>query len=375
MIRQDAMLRGTRAQQPPPFREATLFKVTASTQIGVTNRWVYTVQKAVVGSTTSYIPQVDEAINEEAVSVSELSNGTYLAYGVTAANIPSGFSVVKIPNGTYVECVPHRRSDGSFVWLIVNTQAIDGTCQSDPLADILGSDHIDYTEPTISWRFRPQHRVWLTTDCTTADDYLTNVSGTGAAVTFNDAGIHESGHVGLAKCASGTTTTGRAFLCTPTQDCIQLGNGAVVLEMAVKTPSSLSDATNRYNVIAGLHDNFASAVNAVDGVYFIYRDNLNSGKWQCVTYQNASTTAVDSGITVAASTWYCLRIEINAAGTEAKFYIDGALVVTETTNIPTTATYQTGVAVGIRKGAGTTDRFALVDYIDYSQDISRCPAS
>jgi hypothetical protein len=361
-------------------REATLMKVISATQIGTSGyRWLYTVRLAVVGSTVNYVPAEDETVNMEAISVSELSNvaASSYSYGVPPADIPGGFFPVQIPNGTYVECVPHRRSDGSFVWLIVNTQAITGTCSDSPLADILGSDHITFTEPTIAWRFKPQKRVWLSTDCTTADDYTTNVSGTGAAMTFADTGIHENYHVGIANCNSGTTTTGRAAVVTPTFDCIQLGSGAVILEMMVKTPSALSDATNRYNCLAGLHDNFAAAPQALDGVYFHYRDNLNSGKWQATTYSttSAGTTTADTGTTVAASTWYCLRIEINSAASEAKFYIDDVLKATITTNIPSGVADQTGVCVGIRKGAGTTARNMYVDYVDFTQDFTRCAAS
>lgn len=378
--RADEVERFLRSQPDVAPREATLMKVISATAIGVGGyRWLYTVRLAAVGSTSSYVPQEDETVNMEAISVSELSNvaASSYSYGVPPADLPGGFFPVQIPNGTYVECVPHRRTDGSFIWLIVNTQAITGQCSDNPLADVVGSDHITWTEPTIAWRFKPQKRVWLCTDCTTADDYTTNVSGTGAAVTFNDSFIHTNYHVGIAQCTSGTTTTGRACVVTPTFDCIELGSGAVVLEMMVRTPSSLSDATNRYNIVAGLHDNIATAPNAVDGVYFHYRDNLNTGKWQAVTYSTTTgaTSTADTGITVAASTWYCLRVEVNAAATEAKFYIDEALVATITTNVPVGSTDQTGVCVGIRKAAGTTARAMYVDYVDFSQDFTRCAAS
>lgn len=378
--RADEVERFLRSQPDVAPREATLMKVISATQIGTAGyRWLYAVRLAAVGSTSSYVPQEDETVSMEAISVSELSNvaASSYSYGVPPADLPGGFFPVQIPNGTYVECVPHRRTDGSFIWLIVNTQAITGQCSDNPLADVVGSDHITWSEPTIAWRFKPQKRVWLCTDCTTADDYTTSVSGTGAAVTFNDAAIHTLYHVGIANCTTGTTTTGRAAVVTPTFDCIQLGSGAVVLEMMVRTPSSLSDATNRYNLICGLHDNIASGSTPVDGAAFLYRDNLNGGKWQVITASatsNVNTTA-DTGITVAASTWYCLRVEVNAAATEAKFYIDEALVATITTNIPSGAADQTGVCVGIRKGIGTTARNMYVDYVDFSQDFTRCAAS
>jgi hypothetical protein len=378
--RADEVERFLRSQPDVAPREATLMKVISATAIGVGGyRWLYTVRLAAVGSTSSYVPQEDEAVSMEAISVSELSNvaASSYSYGVPPADLPGGFFPVQIPNGTYVECVPHRRTDGSFIWLIVNTQAITGQCSDNPLADVVGSDHITWTEPTIAWRFKPQRRVWLSTECTTADDYTTSVSGTGAAVTFNDAAIHTLYHVGIANCTTGTTTTGRAAVVTPTFDCIQLGSGACVLEMMVRTPSSLSDATNRYNLICGLHDSISTGSTPVDGAAFIYRDNLNGGKWQAITASATSgaNTTADTGITVAASTWYCLRIEVNAGATEAKFYIDEALVATITTNIASGAADQTGVCVGIRKGAGTTARNMYVDYVDFSQDFTRCAAS
>lgn len=378
ITRSDELERLLTSQAGVAPREATLMKVIDATAIGVGGyRWLYTVRLAAVGSTSSYVPQEDENVNMEAISVSELSNvaASSYSYGVPPGDLPGGFFPVQIPNGTYVECVPHRRTDGSFIWLIVNTQAITGQCSDNPLADVVGSDHITWTEPTIAWRFKPQKRVWLSTDCTTADDYTTYVSGTAAAVTFNDAAIHTLYHVGIASCATGSTTTGRAAVVTPTSDCIQLGSGAVVLEMLIRTPSSLSDATNRYNCIAGLHDDFANSISAVDGVFFHYRDNLNTGKWLATCTGAATTSTADTGITVAASTWYCLRIEINAGATEAKFYIDETLVATITTDVPTGASEQTGVCAGIRKGAGTTSRVMYVDYVDFSQDFTRCAAS
>lgn len=109
-----------------------LMKVTDSGAISGTNaRWLYTVVKQQVqGSASSYVPTNAEDIEAyAALSVSELSNGINpYSYGVSAANIPAGFNAVKIPNGSWVWCVPHRMLDGTFIWLIVNTQAIDGVC-------------------------------------------------------------------------------------------------------------------------------------------------------------------------------------------------------------------------------------------------------
>lgn len=109
-----------------------LAKVISSTHItGSDKRYVYTLQDAVVGATPGYAPQLNSnSITYNALSVSELSNNALASYsyGVVKANLPAGFAAVKIPDGTYVVVTPHRCTDGALVWLIINTQAIDGVC-------------------------------------------------------------------------------------------------------------------------------------------------------------------------------------------------------------------------------------------------------
>lgn len=108
-----------------------LMKVTASSLItGSTYRYVYTVRTARVGNASSYTPAVEGSDDYTALSISELTNVANgpIGYGTDIDNLPTGFAPVAIPNGTYVLCVPHATDDGSFVWLIVNTQAIDGAC-------------------------------------------------------------------------------------------------------------------------------------------------------------------------------------------------------------------------------------------------------
>jgi len=113
-----------------------LMQVVSSTAIsGYDHRWIYTVRDAVVtiGSNT-FIASTSGMGTDQytAVSVSELSNGASssagaFSYGVSKTSVPAGFAAVPIPDNSYVICVPHVGSDG-FVWLIINTQAIDGSC-------------------------------------------------------------------------------------------------------------------------------------------------------------------------------------------------------------------------------------------------------
>ena len=116
--------------QPAPYYP-TLMKVTAASAIaGQDKRWLYTVVEATVDSTSSYVPTVSVNTGSySALSVSELSNiGSFVSYGVLKTSIPAGFSAKAIPIGTNVLCVPYWRSDSSSIYLIINTQAIDGTC-------------------------------------------------------------------------------------------------------------------------------------------------------------------------------------------------------------------------------------------------------
>ena len=112
-------------------RETVLMKVTAASAIsGATSRWKYTVQPARVGAAPTYTPALEVAISADALSVSELSNDatSRFSYGVDPTSLPGSFDAVQIPIGSYVLCVPHATADGAFIYLIVNTQAIDGEC-------------------------------------------------------------------------------------------------------------------------------------------------------------------------------------------------------------------------------------------------------
>jgi hypothetical protein len=68
------------------------------------------------------------------------------------------------------------------------------------------------------------------------------------------------------------------------------------------------------------------------------------------------------------TSWNKYEIDINPAGTQALFYINGTLVCTHTTNIPTGAGRTTSPRVQIIKSTGTTARTLLVDY--WQQDLN-----
>lgn len=193
-------------------------------------------------------------------------------------------------------------------------------------------------------------------------DFYSTTSGAGASADLSDNYGDTGGHPGCLVLTPGTTTSGNAFIGTfgAYNGCVKLGYGEWIIEECVYL-THLSDGTDRFTVRVGMGDKTSG--NPTDGVFFRYTDNANSGKWECVTRNNDTETASDSGITVAATTWYRLSIHINAAASSVAFYIDGALVATNTTNIPTTGR-NTSFMNSMGKSAGTNARYALLDYVN-----------
>ena len=126
----DAIARADASFELHPTNTGMLARIVSSALIATTvNRYLYQWEEAWVAGAAPYGTLAKtNALSGSALSVSELGNGTYVAYGVTYSDIPAGFAPVAIPNGTPVWIVPSRKNNGELVWLILNTQAIDGTC-------------------------------------------------------------------------------------------------------------------------------------------------------------------------------------------------------------------------------------------------------
>ena len=120
--------------QPPTPNAFRLMFVSSSTAItGSSYRWLYKLQPARVGNTPSYDPEpiTTELDTYDGLSMSELSNdvpGLRCAYGVTISNLPTGIVPVKIPSESFVLAMSTKTLDGKQIYLIVNTQAVDGAC-------------------------------------------------------------------------------------------------------------------------------------------------------------------------------------------------------------------------------------------------------
>lgn len=202
---------------------------------------------------------------------------------------------------------------------------------------------------------------FLSTPTTSADPIRTEIAGTGANVVELEA---EQGAPGLLTMTTGTTATGRAAFRSTSLVSVKFGGGKWVFETRLRI-NALSTAAERYALRAGFLD--STTGDSTDGVYFEYDESV-SANWRLKTANNAARTALDSGVAVAAGAWLTLRVEVNAAGNEARYFINGVEVAPGagyplTTNIPTGVGRACGVGAMMLKSVGLTARTVDADYL------------
>lgn len=212
------------------------------------------------------------------------------------------------------------------------------------------------------------------TSATATDGALSELnSGSGAAVTST--AVTSSSEIGIARLATGTTATGRSHLYSgfaggPTT--LRFGGGSWFFETKIKV-TTLSDGTNRFQLPVGFFDLITTAAQT-NGAFFLYDEggvstgSAASANWQVCTTNGGTRTYTTTSIAVSTSAWVRLEVEVNAAGTSVAFYIDGVLVATHTTNIPTANTV--GFGMGILKSIGTTSRTVDSDYVNVVCDLT-----
>lgn len=95
-------------------------------------------------------------------------------------------------------------------------------------------------------------------------------------------------------------------------------------ECHIESGSSIDNAI----IWAGLKlTNTEVTATDADQAFFRYENGVNSGNWEAISSVGGTDDAHDSGVSVAASTQYHLKITIDSSRV-ARFYINGALVET-----------------------------------------------
>lgn len=193
----------------------------------------------------------------------------------------------------------------------------------------------------------------------TSTPFTSTVSGTGAVNTMN---VPVTSRVGVMSLATGTTATGRATISTAvgTIALDAAGTQTHMLDAGMNL-SAASNGTNTYTALVGFGDVLTSATQT-DGVFFRYTHTENAGNWSCVCRTAGIETSVNSGVapSFVLTTFQAMRIEVNTSN--AYFYINGTLVGTVSTNIPS-ATGYFGHLIGMFKAVGVTSRLMYVDWV------------
>jgi hypothetical protein len=191
-------------------------------------------------------------------------------------------------------------------------------------------------------------------------------STSGGSVTFTQAG--GLSNPGAANMGTGTAALGRSAVGSQLQNAISLGNGTVTFSAAHFIQGNLSNSTETYVEELGFLDSVSGVFQYA--VYFTYTDSLNGGRWQCICSDGLGITSVDSGVAAVADVYIRFDITVDATASSAVFKINGTTVATISNNIPT-GTNRTGVLVSKRKTNGTSLRQSRLDYLYFSQDVSR----
>lgn len=208
---------------------------------------------------------------------------------------------------------------------------------------------------------------FITTTSSSKLNWTVTASGTSASAqagTYGVNGIEKA--FGVIQLDTGSTNAGRVTY-HRSQNTLQLGYCKLdqIWRVAIE---DLSNDTDTFITRIGFTDT-NSAVEPLDGVYFRYTHNENSGNWQCYARSgNINETVVNTS--VAANTNYNIfRIMINENATEALFYINDVLVATIAASIPSNRGDYTGIACQIQKTVGATQRNLSIDYFSQKAEF------
>lgn len=188
-------------------------------------------------------------------------------------------------------------------------------------------------------------RTASTTSGTTG--WINAASGTGASSIESAVQAGEEHRSGIWAFTSGTSASSFAGANFNVAGNL-LGDSTIRIACAVEMGSA-PDVTNDYVWVFGLEDTAATTTQNYRVDFTIDR-TISTTNYVCRTDDNSSSTETDSGVAIDAN-WHNFRIDIVDI-TNVKFYIDGNLVATHTTNIPNTAGRDIGLCYQVRRVAG-----------------------
>lgn len=257
-------------------------------------------------------------------------------------------------------------SNSNATWTVNNsaitTSKLGGDITTAGKALLDDADAAAQRETLSASRQNSQRYVELFDDLISPLAWNAGTSGTGAARSTASAFNSSENTVGMVVCATGTTTTGRSSQYDGDES-LWFGNGWTWMLETRACVDVLADATNDYAVYLGFCDNNAVAGEPNDGAYFKYVRSVTNTFWVATTANNGTRTTTVTAIAPTVLVMQVFRINVNEAANSVEFRIDGNLVATHNTNIPTASARSTGIGQKIQKSAGTTSRSLYIDYI------------
>jgi len=140
------------------------------------------------------------------------------------------------------------------------------------------------------------------------------------------------------------------------------GQGRLAFETFFMVPTLGGTGAAALTLQPGFTD-AANAADAANGYYFEYAGTAaGTINWACKTANASSRTTVTTGVAVNAGQWYKLSIAVASDNSQALFFIDGILVATITTTLPTVA-----LGPNLKSFAGGTNAAAKSFQVDYAR--------
>jgi len=125
---------------------------------------------------------------------------------------------------------------------------------------------------------------------------------------------------------------------------------------------TLADGTNSYRIFTGFNSSYDSTTAPTARSAGLFYDN-NNVNWQAYTYNSSVGTITDTGVPAVADGSYNTFLTRVNGTSNVQFFINGVLVATNTTNIPSN---QVCPQIQIQKTLGATSRNIILDYVRFS---------
>jgi hypothetical protein len=243
------------------------------------------------------------------------------------------------------------------------------------LQDRFTIDHMGYS----GGRIQNWMETWRGDEAITATTVSTWLEKTAQrwVATLTDGGAGTLGQIvvasgRLARSLTMTIGVGAADLASVTAEApcnFETDNG-IVFEVDTY---DLSAAITEQAVSNGLADPGSTGFGGVGLVGAVFAKGNGDANWQCVVGDGAAVTVVDSGVAYALATLYKLRIEWHGSGvadnsaSAVRFYINGTLVATTTTHLPTAASpRRASPFLGIKRDTGTSSRLTTYGPVHFA---------